>query len=138
MFAVIETNGATHIAIHIPHQGAEKSLPALAAMLEKNAIFINSGWSEFSLVNPSMSIVLGDFYKIDRSGQELAISASPNVLDESFVAASADVFTSNAKGLKSAQEENLRLRKEIDSLKYQLEQANDRIEAMKEQSTETQ
>jgi hypothetical protein len=138
MFAVIETNGATHIAIHIPHQGAEKSLPALAAMLEKNAIFINSGWSEFSLVNPSMSIVLGDFYKMDRNGQELAISASPNVLDESFVAASADVFTSNAKGLKSAQEENLRLRKEIDSLKYQLEQANGRIEAMKEQSTETQ
>ena len=138
MFAVIETNGATHIAIHIPHQGAEKSLPALAAMLEKNAIFINSGWSEFSLVNPSMIIVLGDSYKIDRSGQELAISASPNVLDESFVAASADVFTSNAKGLKSAQEENLRLRKEIDSLKYRLEQANDRIEAMKEQSTETQ
>ncbi len=138
MFAVIETNGATHIAIHIPHQGAEKSLPAIAAMLEKNAIFINSGWSEFSLVTPSMSIVLGDLYKIDRSGQELAISASPNVLDESFVAASADVFTSNAKGIKSAQEENLRLRKDIDSLKYQLEQANDRIEAMKEQSTETQ
>ena len=138
MFAVIETNGATHIAIHIPHQGAEKSLPAIAAMLEKNAIFINSGWSEFSLVNPSMSIVLGDLYKIDRSGQELAISASPNVLDESFVAASADVFTSNAKGIKSAQEENLRLRKDIDSLKYQLEQANDRIAAMKEQSTKTQ
>lgn len=44
MFAVIETNGATHIAIHVPHQGAEKSLPALARMLEENATFIRTGY----------------------------------------------------------------------------------------------
>ncbi|MFM1799063.1 MAG: hypothetical protein RLZZ117_1341, partial [Cyanobacteriota bacterium] len=34
MFALIETNGATHIAIHIPHDGADKSIPALVGMLE--------------------------------------------------------------------------------------------------------
>ena len=37
MFAVIETNGATHIAINIPMEGADRSLPALAAMLENEA-----------------------------------------------------------------------------------------------------
>jgi len=47
MFAQIQTNGATHIIIHIPHEGSEKSLPQLAAMLEQNAVFIQDGYSMY-------------------------------------------------------------------------------------------
>lgn len=33
MFVTIENKGATHIAIYVPHEGSEKSLPMIACML---------------------------------------------------------------------------------------------------------
>jgi hypothetical protein len=130
MFAVIETNNASHVVIHIPHEGSEKSLPALARMLEKNAVFVRSGYSEFSIVKPAMNIVLGDSYKIDRCEEELIIKASADVLGEDFQVATPDVFVSNAKSIKKKDDEISRQRTEISFLKQQLEQTTAQIKAL--------
>jgi len=130
MFAVIETNSASHVVIHIPHEGSEKSLPALARMLEKNAVFVRSGYSEFSIVKPSMNIVLGDSYKIDRSDEELVIHTSTDVLSDDFQIATPDVFVSNAKSMKKKDDEISRQRTEISFLKQQLEQTTLQLKAL--------
>jgi len=130
MFAAIETNGATHIIIHVPHQGSEKSLPSLASMLEQNATFVRSGYSEFSTVKPNMTIVLGDSYKIDRSEEELIVHASSSVLGDEFVIATPDVFVSNSKAMKKKDEELSRQRTEISFLKQQLESLKSQIEEL--------
>lgn len=130
MFAIIDVNNATHIAIHIPHDGAEKSLPAIARMLENNATFIRSGYSEFSIIKPSMNIILGDSYKIDRNDEELIVKASADVLSEDFQIATPEVFVSNAKSAKKKDDEISRQRTEINFLKQQLEQATSQLKAL--------
>lgn len=130
MFAIIDVNNATHIAIHIPHDGAENSLPAIARMLENNATFIRSGYSEFSIIKPSMNIILGDSYKIDRNDEELIVKASADVLSEDFQIATPEVFVSNAKSAKKKDDEISRQRTEINFLKQQLEQATSQLKAL--------
>lgn len=128
MFAIIETNGANHIAIHIPHEGADKSLPALAAMLEHNATFINKGWREIGVVTPKMSIILGDKFETESDDAgELLIKASADVISEDFVIATPEAFISNKKAIAKKQEEIDRLRSELQSVKYQLDAANARL-----------
>jgi hypothetical protein len=130
MFAVIETNGANHIAIHIPHEGADKSLPALAAMLEHNATFINKGWREIGVVTPKMSIILGDKFETESDDAgELLIAASGAVVSDDFAIATPEAFVSNKKALAEKQKEIDRLRSELQSVKYQLDAANAQISA---------
>lgn len=128
MFAVIETNNASHIAIHIPKEGADKSLPALAAMLEHNTTFINKGWREISVVKPNMHIILGDKFdtESDDAG-ELLIQACADVVSDDFVIATPEVFVSNKTAIAKKQEEIDRLRSELQSVKFQLDAANARI-----------
>lgn len=121
MFALIETKGASHIAIYVPHAGAEKTLPALAAMLEQNATFIQQGYQELKTVKPSMSIVLGDAHRCENYDLELAIVPSGAVIDESFELASPEVFASHAKAIKKEKDENSRLRTENSFIKSELE-----------------
>lgn len=121
MFALIETKGATHIAVHIPHAGAEKTLPAIASMLESNAVFIRNNYSSLETVKPEMSITLGNIYTSDNSENEIIVSQSGAVIGDDFVPASPEVFVSNAKGLKKASDENSRLRTENSFLKSELE-----------------
>lgn len=130
MFAIIKTNGATEIAIHIPHQGSEKTLPALAAMLEQNAVFINSGYSTLSTVKPTMSITLGDKFLSDNSDTEIVVASAGAVIGEDFVLATPEVFTSNAKGLKRERDENSRLRTENSFLKSELERIKGQLEEL--------
>ncbi|PJM66447.1 hypothetical protein [Achromobacter ruhlandii] len=128
MFAIIETNGANHIAIHIPNEGADKSLPALAAMLEHNATFINKGWREIGVVTPKMSIILGDKFETESDDAgELLIKASADVISEDFVIATPEAFISNKKAIAEKQKEIDRLRSELQSVKYQLDAANARL-----------
>lgn len=128
MFALIETKGASHIAIHIPKEGANKSLPAIAAMLEHNATFINKGWREIAIVNPAMSITLGDKIEVDDGeGGELIVKSGEDVLSDDFVIATPDVFLSNKKAMQKKQEEIDRVRSELQATKYQLDAANARI-----------
>lgn len=130
MFAVIDTNGANRIVIHIPSEGSERSLPALARMLEQNAVFINAGYHESKTVSPSMTITLGAEYRIEESRGELLVSApdSPAVIDEHFVNLTPEVLVSNAKALAQRDEQISRQRTEIDHLKVQLKAAQETLD----------
>lgn len=130
MFAVIDTNGASHIVIHVPHEGAEKSLPALARMLEENTTFIRSGYREFSLAKPKMSIELGDTYCIEGQDETLAIATVDSVLDEDFVNATPEVLVSNKKAREKASAEEQRLRNELAFAKDELERLKAKLEAL--------
>lgn len=120
MFALIETNGATHIAINIPLEGAEKTLPALAAMLENNAVFIRKDYNTCETVTPKMGITLGDTLKLEGYEIELKIQKSGAIIDESFVIESPEVRVSNAKGLKTKNELIAKQATEIAFLKSEL------------------
>ena len=131
MFAIIETNGASHIAIHVPHDGADKTLPALAAMLENNAVFIRKSWRELSVAKPNMSIILGDeFSAEDTETAELVISANGGVIGDDFVIASPDVFVSNKKAIDRKDAEISRLNKELSHTKAQLDMLRETVAAV--------
>jgi hypothetical protein len=133
MFVSIDTKGANHIVIHIPHEGADKSLPAIARMLEQNAVFIQKGWSSAALVKPEMSIVLGDKFEVEKDGDEpIVVKESTAVLPDDFVAATPDVFVSNAKAAKKAAEDSQRLRTEVSHLKDQIESLKAQLQVLAE------
>ena len=130
MFALIKTNGATEIAIHIPHQGAEKTLPALAAMLEQNATFINRGYYEANVVKPEMQIVLGNTYIIDGEKPTIEIAASGSVIGEDFVLDSPEVRISFKKAMESKDKDIERLRAELSMAKMERDRLQDQINAI--------
>lgn len=134
MFATIDTNGATHISIHIPHEGAEKSLPALAKMLEANAVFVRKGYQEMTTVKPAMSITLGDRMTVENYETEIVIAESGAVIGPEFEIAAPDVFVSYAKALKRKDEENSRLRTELSFVKNEMENLKLRIAELSEES----
>lgn len=127
MFATIETKGASHIAIYIPHEGSDKSLPALAALLENNAVFISKGWNELKVVKPEMAITLGDKFEASDGDQDLVITASGDVIGDDFSIATPAQFISNKKGLEKAKADNSRLSDENRHLKNELESLKARI-----------
>lgn len=131
MFATIETKGATHIIIHIPHDGAEKSLPALARMLEQNAKFITIGYQQAELTTPVMGVTLGNSFSVEGYNHDpLVVANSDAVLGDDFVNATPQVLTSNAVRAKKAAEEESRLRAEITYIKGELEKARGQIAAL--------
>ncbi len=117
MFAVIKPNGATLILINIPHEGAEKSLPALAAMLEKNAVFINEGYRESTTVKPEMEIRLGDTFSSKNSEAEIMVTGNGGVISEDFKVAEPQVFVSHKEFIKSTDKKLADLRTELEGLK---------------------
>lgn len=127
MFAKIETKGATHIVIHIPHEGSEKALPALARMLEQNAVFIKENYNSHELVTPETSILLGKRVEFERDGEHIVVSESSAVVDETFVNATPLVLASNAAAKEKARQENTRLQNEIRVLRDQIAAANETI-----------
>ncbi len=122
MFALIETNSASHIAISIPLEGADKSMPALARMLETNAVFINSNWSEVKTVTPKMSIQLGNVATFSSREDEIAVvvPGSENILDDSFVVETPEVRLSNKKAIKEKEDQIDRLQLELAQTRRQL------------------
>ena len=131
MFAFINTKQATHIAISIPQQGADKTIPALVGMLENNAVFIRKGYSTLETCAPEMSIQLGDKVFLDNSETELAIVIPGNtsILDDSFVQESPHVMISNRKASEKKDGEIARLRTELAHVKQQLTDLRESIEA---------
>jgi hypothetical protein len=122
MYALIETKNATHIAIHIPAERANESLPAIARMLETNAVFIKQSWREMETVKASMTIVLGDTYDIDNNeGEVLKVISSNDVIGDEFIAESPDVYRSNKAYREKKEAEITAQKREIDSLKLQVE-----------------
>jgi hypothetical protein len=122
MFALIETNSASHIAINIPLEGADKSMPALARMLEANAVFINSNWTEVRTVTPKMSIQLGNVAMFGSRESEIAVvvPGSENILDDSFVVETPEVRLSNKKAIKEKEDQIDRLQLELAQTRRQL------------------
>jgi hypothetical protein len=122
MFALIETNGASHIAINIPLEGADKSMPALAKMLETNTVFIDSSWSEVKTVTPKMSIQLGNVATFGSRESEVVVvvPGSENILDDSFVVETPEVRLSNKKAIKEKEDQIDRLQLELAQTKRQL------------------
>jgi hypothetical protein len=131
MFAFIDTKNATHIAINIPKEGADKTIPALVGMLERNAVFIHKGYSTLETRAPQMSIQLGDKIALDNSDLELIVLApsSTEILDESFVHESPEVKISNRKAIETKDAEIQRLRTELAHVKQQLSDLRENIEA---------
>jgi hypothetical protein len=122
MFALIDTKNATHIAINIPKEGADKTIPALVGMLECNAVFIHKGYSTLETRTADMSIQLGDKITLDNSDSELIVlmPSSTEILDESFVHESPEVLVSNRKAIEKKDAEIQRLRTELAHTKQQL------------------
>lgn len=122
MYALIETKNATHIAIHIPSEKAADSLPAIARMLENNAVLIKKGWREMEVVKSSMSIILGDTYDLeDNEGEAIKIVTNGDVIGAEFVAESPDVYRSNQKYREKKEKEAEQYRTEVAGLKLQVE-----------------
>ena len=129
MFALIETKGATHIAINIPHDGADKTIPALVGMLENNAVFVSKGYRTLDTRKPEMSIQLGDRIVIDNSDEELVIQipGSTSVLGDSFVTETPEVLISNKKAIERKDKEIERLATELAHVKQQFADLRERI-----------
>jgi hypothetical protein len=127
MFAYIKTKGATHIAIHVPQEGAEKSLPALIGLLERNAVFINNGYSVLETVKPEITFRLGDTITAEHRDSEIliAVPESKHIIDNSFVLADPSVFVSNSAAAKKASKQINDLLTELAHVKVQLEQAKE-------------
>lgn len=122
MFALIDAKNATHIAINIPQQGADKAIPALVGMLENNAVFIRKGYGTLETCAPEMSIQLGDKVFLDSYDTELAIVVpdSTSILDDSFVQETPAVRISNKKAIEKKDAEITRLRTELAHVRQQL------------------
>jgi hypothetical protein len=122
MFALIETKNATHIAIHIPHEGADRTIPALVGMLENNAFLISKGYGTLVARVPEMSIQFGDTIMLENSETEMVICTpgSASVLDDSFVNEAPEVRISSQKAIKKKDDEIARLRTELAHIKQQL------------------
>lgn len=135
MFAVIETNGATHIVIHVPADRAAQSLPALALMLERNATFINKGWRSLDIVTPTMSITLGNKFESDQPEiPHLIIHDGSEIIDETFYAASPERMISQKAAIEKKDSENAKIRKELEFTKQQLANAHERIKELLDES----
>jgi hypothetical protein len=130
MYALIETNNATHIAINIPLNSAEKSLPALAAMLENNAVFIQSSYYDCKSVTPSVSFMLGQKIKVGSQDTELVVCDSGHIISDDFVIERPEVHIINAAAIKKKDEEIKRCRTEIDMLKLTIDTLKERIDSL--------
>ena len=129
MFAIIKTNGANEIAIHIPHQGAEKTLPALAAMLEQNAVFIRKDWRNAELVKPEMTISLGNAFSLEGDSEtpDIVVAESSAVIGDDFVNFTPDIKASYTKVIAGKDKEIERLKAERDMAKTERDRLQDRI-----------
>ena len=136
MFALIKTNGASEIAIHIPgDDNCSASLKQLALMLENNATFYQNNWSKFELINPEMSIILGDQIKFERHSENaevVVVPAGSDVLDESFEIATPEVQVSYAKAKQAFEDTIKRLRNDNEAKDITIRQLQQRIEDLSE------
>lgn len=135
MFAIIKTNGANHIAIHIPHQGAEKTLPALAAMLEQNAVFIRKDWRNAELVKPEMTISLGNTFSLEGDSEtpDIVVAESSAVIGDDFVNFTPDVKASYTKVIAGKDKEIERLRTELSMATMERDRLQDRINELSDE-----
>lgn len=134
MFALIKTNGASEIAIHIPgDDNCSTSLKQLALMLENNATFYDNNYYEFKIIKPEMSIILGDQIQLENraeNGEVVVVPAGSDLLDESFEIATPEVKVSYAKAKKEFEATINRLRNEKEAKDIEIQLLEQRIEEL--------
>jgi len=129
MLAVIDLKNATHLIINIPLEGSDKSLPALARMLENNCVAVQEGWSSAEIVQPSTTIQLGNNWSSTRnSGIVMTVGTSPDVLTEDMIPYSPEIYVS--------------MKDKVANLEKRLSEANEKITykeaALKEQALQVE
>jgi tellurite resistance-related uncharacterized protein len=122
MLLIIDTKNASHIAINIPSDVADKALPAIVNMFENNATFLNAQYSSLENVKPSITILLGNEFTYEKSSEyTLLIKANEFVLTEDFLAVAPKAYFSVKQTLDNKDKENGRLRSKISILEEELE-----------------
>ncbi len=130
MYALIDTNNATHIAIYVPHEGSDKTMPALLAMMENNMVCIQKNYSSITTVEPTMSFILGDKVVEKSYELELIIQPSGDTIGENWVIACPEVFMDYSKDKKKKDDEISKLRTEIGYLKDQVSSLTAQIQEL--------
>ncbi len=142
MFALIKTNGATHIAIHIPSDDScSDSLKQLALMLENNAIFYEDSWTRPGVVEPEMTVLLADKVKLDGrtdNPEYIVVPPSDAVLYKSFEICTPEVLVSFARQKEKFEETIKRLRNEIEAQRFTIKSLEKQCEDTVEDSSETE
>lgn len=124
MFALIETKGATHIAICIPREKADQSIPAIVGLFEDNATFIYKGYTEMEVRKPDITIVLGDVLTFEGYQNEMVVTKPGNqTVFDSYTPLTPEVLASNKKGIEAKDQEIKRLRAELTLTENKLIQA---------------
>jgi hypothetical protein len=128
MFILIDTKNASHIAISVPRQGADRSLPAILGMLEGNAVFIDMGGygRPTEKVKPKITIELGNELSFDNRSEHLYIlnPDSQCVLGDSFDPHTPELVVSYMKAIDEKDKAINALRVELAHVKQQLEKCN--------------
>lgn len=135
MLLNIETNGATNIVINVPAERI-KYAQDLINIFEKNAVFVNSGYSNTTIVTPKQTLELGENIKFKSSGYnseeiELEVVGKGDSRLEDAVIATPEVFISMSEATKKYKIELEKLTKEITFLKMQVANKDEEIEALK-------
>lgn len=94
MYMKIKANGANTIFIHIPGDKAAESLPALAAMFEQNAKFVDLGWSGIKQVTPEISIHLGNSITVEHQDADVMMIEPSDAILDGFLPGTAELFAS--------------------------------------------
>jgi hypothetical protein len=140
MFTLIKTNGATHIAIHIPSDDScSDSLKQLALMLENNAIFYQDSWNRPEVVEPEMTVLLADKVKFEGRSENpefMVVPPSDAVLYKSFEICAPEVLVSFARQKEKFEESIKRLRNEIEAQRFTIKGLERQCEDTVEDSSE--
>lgn len=136
MFAHITTNNATDIVIYIPFEKADKNMPALAEMLEQNSVFVQSGYNSMNIVKPKITFELGGALVLDGRNEEVLVidTSSCAVVDDQWVSASPEVFSSNKKAIEKLESQLSAERRKNSMLTNELEIAKETIRELKGES----
>jgi hypothetical protein len=123
MLVIVDTNHATHIAINVPAEEAEKALPALVNLFERNAAFYNVGYSILEEVEPKITVQLGNKYQVERGGLEIVVQTDEvsSFLTDDFVALTPSIFLNYKKTLEEKEKELSRLRNKVKVLEEDLD-----------------
>lgn len=138
MLLNIETNGATNIVINVPSDRVGYAQD-LINIFEKNAVFVNKGYSEVKIVEPTQTLLLGEAIKFvvdsySGSSMELEVVGQGDCGLSDPLVATPEVFVSIAETTKKNREELDKSKKECEFLKLQVENLKEEISSLTQEN----
>jgi len=130
MYMIIESVKADKILIAIPENSVASQLQGIIDLFEKNAIFIEDGYSEQKIVHPKITMVLGDTFHYERENELFVTVCSKSGIPDGFVPATPEVLTSNKKELAKRKSRIWSLEAELSVSKQKIKDLEERIEAL--------